>query len=433
MFTILLQQFYGATDLFVVGHFATTSDVVAVSIGSQIMMMLTHMILGLTTGTTVLLGQYFGAKNEERLSKTVGGAVPLFASIAIIATIAMLFLCSKIVSLMNTPTQAIDVTRSYITICSSGLVFIIGYNVISAIMRGLGDSKSPMIFVAVACVINVVLDLVFVCNFGMGASGTALATVIAQFGSLAFAIIFLRRRGIGFKFHTHDIRFERKTTRDTLVIGSPLALQNILVSISFLFITLIINRMGLVASASAGVVEKLIGFLMLPSIAFSAAVSTMAAQNIGAGQFARAKKSMWAGIRISLCCAIVVCTYSQFFGETLTRLLTADQAVITMAAEFIRTYSIDCIMVAFVFCMNGFFNANCHSMFSMTHSIISTFAGRIPLAIFFSGLPGATMLTIGFAAPASTLISIILCFFFLRYLSISDRKIANNPAFNGNN
>ena len=283
MFSNLLQVFYGSADLFVVGQFGHTFDVSGVSIGSQAMALITNLVLGLTTGVTVLLGQYLGSKSYRDLSKTIGGAIVLFLIIALGLTFVMLSFNNEITLLMNTPKEAIEATKSYLSICSAGIIFIVGYNVVSSILRGLGDSKTPLLFVFIACMINIVVDFVLVGYFHMGAKGAAIATVSAQGFSFFFALVYLCKKGIGYSFYKEDICFS-KYIQKIMQIGFPLGLQSVLVNISFLIITIIANQMGLIASASLGVVEKLMGFLMLPAIALGSALASLIALNVGAKQ-----------------------------------------------------------------------------------------------------------------------------------------------------
>ena len=283
MFSNLLQVFYGSADLFVVGQFGHTFDVSGVSIGSQAMALITNLVLGLTTGVTVLLGQYLGSKSYRDLSKTIGGAIVLFLIIALVLTFVMLPFNNEITLLMNTPKEAIEATKSYLSICSAGIIFIVGYNVVSSILRGLGDSKTPLLFVFIACMINIVVDFVLVGYFHMGAKGAAIATVSAQGFSFFFALVYLCKKGIGYSFYKEDICFS-KYIQKIMQIGFPLGLQSVLVNISFLIITIIANQMGLIASASLGVVEKLMGFLMLPAIALGSALASLIALNVGAKQ-----------------------------------------------------------------------------------------------------------------------------------------------------
>lgn len=422
MLANLLQVLYGAADLFVVGQFATTADASATSIGSQIMAMLTQMILGLTTGTTILLGQYFGGKKEKDMAKTVGTTIGLFIVLAIIISILLLWNKDSIIYVMNTPKQAIKPAGEYLVICSLGTVFIVAYNVVSGILRGLGDSKTPLLFVGIASVINIVLDIILVKYVHLGASGAAIATVTAQASSVIFSVLYIKKKGLGFSFGKNDLKFRVEFAKRILKTGAPIGLQNALVGISFLLITLVINKMGLVASVSVGVVEKLIEFLMLPSMAFGAAVAAMSAQNFGANELKRAKKCMFGGMIPSLLFSIVTVIVCQFWGETLTGIFTKNPDVIHEAAQYLRSYSFDCIMVAFVFNINGYFNGIGHSIFSMLHSMITTFGIRIPVTILLSKIANVTLFTMGIASPLSTLGSLLLCIAYFIWLERGKRR-----------
>lgn len=269
--------------MFVVGQFGHTFDVSGVSIGSQIMSLITNLVLGLTTGVTVLLGQCLGSKSYRDLSKIIGGAIVLFLIIALGLTFVMLSFNNEITLLMNTPKEAIEATKSYLSICSAGIIFIVGYNVVSSILRGLGDSKTPLLFIFIACMINIVVDFFLVGYFHMGAKGAAIATVSAQGFSFLFALVYLCKKGIGYSFYKEDICFS-KYIQKIMQIGFPLGLQSVLVNISFLIITIIANQMDLIAYASLGVVEKLMGFLMLSAIALRSALASLIALNVGAKQ-----------------------------------------------------------------------------------------------------------------------------------------------------
>lgn len=417
MLSNLLQVLYGATDLFVVGHFATTSDVSAVSIGSQTMAMLTNLILGFTTGITVLLGQFFGAKKEKELATTVGSSVILFAIIALIISVFLFVFNHQIVDLMHTPSDAVRATRSYLYICSFGTVFIVGYNAVSAILRGIGDSKTPLLFVAIACVINIIVDFVLVNGYQMGASGAAIATVFAQAGAFIFSLIYLRFKGLGFKFSHHDIGFNQEMIAKITKVGLPIGLQSALVGISFLLITVIVNGMGLVASASVGVVEKLIEFLMLPALALGNAVATMTAQNFGAKQYDRAYKAMRYGIMFCLSISLLVTIICQIDGTIFTRIFSGDQEVIYNASLYLQTYSFDCLCTSFIFCYNGYLNGGGYTMFTMVHSLIATFILRIPLTLLISKMSGITLFHMGIASPLASMSSVIMCVIYIHRLN----------------
>ena len=409
MFSNLLQVLYGSTDLFVVGQFGHTFDISGVSIGSQTMALITNLILGLTTGVTVLLRQCLGSKSYRDLSKIIGGAIVLFLIIALGLTFVMLSFNNEITFLMNTPKEAIEATKSYLSICSAGIIFIVGYNVVSRILRGLGDSKTPLLFVFIACMINIVL----VGYFHMGAKGAAIATVSAQGFSFLFALVYLCKKGIGSSFYKEDICFS-KYIQKIMQIGFPLGLQSVLVNISFLIITIIANQMGLIASASLGVVEKLMGFLMLPAIALGSALASLIALNVGAKQYKRAKQTLKYAIMISLAFAIVVTTICEIDGTILTRIFINNQDVIKNGALYLKTYSIDCLLTSFLFCINGYLNGYEKTVFTMVHSLVATFIGRIPLTLLFSKIPNVTLFHMGIAAPLSTMIFLVMIFIYFK-------------------
>lgn len=413
MLSNLLQVLYGSADMFVTGKYASTSAVSGVSTGSQVMTLTTYFVLGLTTGITVLLGQYFGAKKERELSKTIGAGIVLFGCIGIILTILMLVFNHQIVALVNTPIEAIEATRAYIYICSIGILFIIGYNVVSSILRGLGDSKTPLVFVFIACVINIVVDFILVGYVHMGAAGAAIATVSAQGIAFIFSLFYLYKKGLGFPVYLKDICFSNQIIK-VLKIGIPLGLQSALVNLSFLMITIIINKMGLVASASVGVNEKLIEFFMLPQSAMQNAVATMVAQNRGAQQNERAYSSLKWGIFMCLSCAIVITGLAQLKPTFFTSIFSQDPQVIYQSSLYLKTYSLDCVLTSIVFCFNGYFNGCQKTVFTMAHSLISTFLGRIPITFFMSTVTGVTLWHMGIAAPISTLLSLIMCLVYLK-------------------
>ena len=413
MISNLLQVLYGSVDLFVVGQFGQTFDVSGVSIGSQVMSLMTNFVLGLTTGVTVLLGQYVGAHEERQLSKTVGAGIMMSLLISVFLTVFLVLFNKQIVFWMNTPKEAIEATESYLLVCSIGVVFIIGYNVVSSILRGLGDSKTPLLFVFIACIMNIISDFVLVGYFHMGAVGAAIATVLAQGFSFVFSLVYLARKGLGFSFDKSDIRFSVYLTK-ILKIGFPIGFQSILVNLSFLIITIVINGMGVVASAAVGVVEKLMGFLMLPSMALGASLATIVAQNVGAKQYDRARQSLKYAIIFCFGFAVIITTICVIDGSLFTRIFTHDQDVIGQGAIYLKFYSIDCLLTSFLFCLNGYLNGYQKTVFTMVHSLTATFLGRIPLTLLIAGLPGVTLLHMGIAAPLSTVISLVMIYIYFK-------------------
>lgn len=410
LFASLLQALYGAADLFVVGQFADSSAVSAVAIGSQVMQTITGIILGISMGGTVLIGKTVGEKNQEGTAKAIGSLAILFVIFAVVLTPLMLFATNPAIQLLHTPSEAVNYTRQYLLICASGIPFIIGYNAVGGIFRGLGDSKTPVYFVLVACIVNIVVDVVLVGGFHLGARGAAIATISAQAISFFSALLYMIKKGFPFEINRSHFRLHRESVKHILIVGFPLALQDALVNVSFLIISAVINTMGLVASAAVGVVEKIIVFAMLPPTAFGSAVSAMTAQNVGAGKPERAKKTLRFGIFYSLCFGVLAVAYCQVFPETLTAIFSTDQEVVKVAGQYLMSYSFDIALVSFVFCMNGYFSGKGKSVISLVHSMIATFGFRVPLTIFISKMAGVTLYQLGFAPPIASISSIIICF-----------------------
>ncbi|MDD2955509.1 MAG: MATE family efflux transporter [Oscillospiraceae bacterium] len=413
----LLQSLYGAADLFVVGQFSGSAAVAGVAIGSQVMQTFTCVVMGLSMGGTVLIGRRVGENFPEDAARAIGTLSLLFLLLALLLTPAMYFCTGGAVALMETPAEAVADTRAYLLCCSLGVPFIVGYNAVSGVFRGVGDSKTPVFFIALACAINVAADFLLVGGLGMGAAGAAVATVLAQAVSFLASLFYIVRQGMGgIRVERRHLRLDGPCTRAILKVGFPLALQDVLIHGSFLIITALINTLGLVASAAVGVVEKIITFAMLPPSSFAAAVAPMSAQNLGAGKPERALRTLWCGVFFSLVCGVLVAVYSQIFPETLTRIFSGDPAVIAAAADYLRTYSLDCVLVSFVFCMNSYFSSCGKAAMSFFHSVLATFCVRIPLTYYFSRLAAGSLTLMGLAAPAATLLSLAICLPYLYFL-----------------
>lgn len=423
--TNALQMLYSATDILVLANFSTNADVSGATIGSQVVHLITLAIIGLSIGLTVTLGHFSGAKSTKDLAGAIGTAIIFFSGIAFVLMMVMLLSNSAVINVMDTPPEAIGAASSYFMICSLGIFFIIWYNVTASIFRGLGDSKPPLLFGAIACVINVVLDLLFVVIFGFGAGGAAAATVIAQGCSVFFALVYIKRRSLGFTITLADIRFRWQYVRRMFKIGAPISFQEVTLTISFILITIIANRMGVNESASVGIVEKLVGFLMMPSLAMASAVAAMSAHNIGAGEMRRAEKCMWTAVGITLTVAVPICVVTWFAGWIPISVFTRDPYIVPNAVLYLRTYSLDCICVCFVWMFNAYFTSCNRSLFAMLHSLFATFFIRIPVVLFIAGIPGATLFDIGLAMPLSTLGSIIVCIIYFYYLK--SKKFAYIP------
>ena len=408
LLALLLQAMYGAVDLMVVGQFGQPADVSAVSTGSQVMHTVTALVTGLSMGATVLLGQKLGEGKPEEGGKVLGSAIALFAAVALVLTAAMLWAASPLARLMQAPAEAFAQTVIYVRICSGGAVFIVAYNVLGAMFRGLGDSNTPLLTVTIACAANIAGDLLLVGPCGLGVAGAALATVLAQAVSVALSLLFIKRRGLPFSFSTRDIRFDPRHTGRILRLGVPVALQDVLVSGSCLAIAAIVNGLGVIASAGVGVAEKLCGFIMLVPSSFGQSLSAFVAQNIGAGRKDRAKRAMLYGMGSSLCCGVVLAWLSFFHGSLLAGLFARDAAVIGAAADYLRAYAIDTLLTAILFCFIGYFNGRGNTAFVMVQGIVGAFLVRIPVSLFMSRLEPVSLFQVGLATPCSTVVQIVL-------------------------
>ena len=421
-FAMLLQAMYGAVDLIIVGQFARSSDVSAVSTGSQMMLTITNLVISFAMGTTILLGQRIGEGRGREGGTVIGGSICLFAVIAAVFTVVIPLMRNLLSAVMHAPKEAFSQTAAYICICGLGSAFIIAYNLIGSIFRGIGDSMTPLMTVLIACAFNIAGDLLLVAVFHMGTAGAALATVFAQALSVIISLLILRKRKLPFEFHLSDIRFNRAVIRKVTSLGLPIALQDLLVGISFLVLQAIVNSLGLTASAGIGVAEKVCGFIMLIPAAFMQAMAAFSAQNIGAGKYQRAKRALLYAIGVSTALAVVMFAVTFWRGDLLSSVFSNDPAVITAAADYLKAYAIDCLQTCFLFCFIGFFNGLGMTRFVMLQGVIGAFLIRIPVAFLMSREVPVSMFHIGLATPCSTVLQVIMC---LVCFWITDRKYKN--------
>ena len=413
---LFLQALYGAVDLLVVGQFGTAADVSAVATSSQLLQLVTLITTGLAMGITISIGHAVGSNRADRAGKAVGSGTVLFLIYSVILTFLLLVLAAQLLQLMKTPGPAFRQACSYVRICGAGAVFIVFYNVLGSILRGIGDSKTPLMVVACAAALNTAGDLLLVGVLRMGASGAALATVLAQAVSVVFCLLVLRKKGLPFPVHRSDFRPDSQITQHILRLGFPIALQDGLVNISFLVINAIVNTMGVYPSAGVGIAEKVCAFIMLVPSAFSQSLSAFVAQNIGAGESARALHSMKIGMRLSITAGVVLAYLAFFHGNMLAGIFSPDHAVIVQAASYLKAYAIDTLMTSFLFCFIGYFNGCGRTRFVMIQGIAGAFGVRIPVSYLISRLPGATLFRIGLATPASTVLQLILCTVYLWHM-----------------
>lgn len=404
-----LQILYGLADLFVIGQYCSVDSTTAVSNGAQVMYLLTCMVIGLAMGTTVLTARATGAKDQRRAAQVIGNSATMFLILSVVMAIVLIFCRNGIVTLIDTPTEAIAGTRDYLTICFAGIPFIMAYNIIASIFRGLGDSKSPMYFVAIACVANIGLDYLFIGLMHMGPMGAALGTTLSQMLSVAVALVAIRRHRQVFDIHTSDLKPHRKTIADILKIGFPIAMQDGFIQIAFIAITVIANGRGLYDAAAVGIVEKFIGLVFIVPSAMLSSVTAIASQNIGARQADRARKTMWTAMTIAASYGIVVAGVLQIIPDAAVSIFTADTTVIIKGAEYLQGYAFDCIFAGIHFCFSGFFTACGYSIISFAHNFLSIICARVPLAYITSQMYPDTLYPMGLSTCMGSALSVIIC------------------------
>ena len=418
---LILQAAYGAVDLLVVGRFGSTSGLSAVSTGSQVLNLVTFVVTQLAMGITVLIARYLGEKKPDKIAPLLGGAAIVFAMISVGLCVLLVCFARPISVLMQAPEESLDLTVSYVRICGCGIFFIVAYNLLSAIFRGLGDSKSPLLFVLVACVVNIVGDLVLVAGLHMDASGAALATVLAQAISVVCAVIMLFKKELPFTLTRKEFRLSSQCRR-FLQIGLPLALQECLTQLSFLALCAFVNRLGLEASSGYGVASKIVNFAMLIPSALMQSMASFVSQNVGAGNPKRAKQSMLTGIGVGVGFGCVVFALVMLKGDVLAGFFSTDAGVIQKGFDYLKGFAPETIVTVVLFSMIGYFNGNQKTFWVMVQGLVQTLLVRLPMAYVMSIQPNASLTMIGLAAPASTVVGILLNVAFYLYL---DRKQKN--------
>lgn len=408
----VLQFLYSVVDMMVVGQFASPSGISAVNTAGQIMQLVTTVVQGIATGGTVLIAQYTGARARDSVRQTIGSIFWIFITLAIFLTLIMLVGNRSLIRISQVPEEAVEQAQSYLQICSVGIIFIAGYNGIAGILRGLGDSKHPMYFVACSCVLNIFGDLLLVGGFDMGVAGAAIATVFSQGVAFLLSVIVLQRSE--YPICRGALRWISEKGTSVLKLGIPLAAQDFLTNLSFLLITIIVNGMGLNQSAAVGVVERIMGFCMLVPVAFLSALSAFVAQNVGADKPERAARGLKSSI---LLCALVtgaICVVVEWIPGTLISGFTSDMNVVKQGMDYIRTYCMDIFLVSFVFCLNGFYSGYGKTGFTMANCLISTFLVRVPLVFLVSRIPNVSLTMIGIAAPIASVIQILMQVIYFR-------------------
>lgn len=425
LLSYLLQTLYGLADLFIIGQFAPVAATTAVSVGSQVMHMLTVMLVGLAMGATVSIGQAVGAKKDA--SPYIGTTVTLFLALSVVLTGVLCALVRPIVSVMATPTEAVDGTVSYLLVCFLGIPFITAYNIISSVFRGMGDSRRPMYFVAVACVCNIALDYLFIGALSLGPTGAALGTTASQAISVVLSWIVIRSHGaeMGIRLQKRDLTPDKGVLARILRIGLPIAMQDGLIQIAFIVITVIANRRGLNDAAAVGIVEKFISFVFLVPSSMLSTVSALGAQNIGAGKPERARQTLYTAIAIAAGFGLIIALLIQRIAEPVVALFTdpVDGAeVVRLGGQYLRGYIWDALFAGIHFSFSGYFCACGRSELSFLHNILAIVLMRIPGVYFASLRYPNTLFPMGIATACGSLTSVILCVAAFLLLRRKERK-----------
>lgn len=410
LLSYFLQTLYGMADLLIIGRFDGVAATTAVSIGSQVMHMVTVMIVGLAMGVTVGIGHAVGAGEQRRAGAVIGNGIVMFMALSVALAVVLCGLVRPLTAIMSTPTEALAGTQAYLTICFVGIPCITAYNIIASIFRGLGDSKSPMYFIAVACAANIGLDFLFMGAMHLGPAGAALGTTLSQAISVAVSlVVILKRKFDSVALQKQDFRPRRAVIWRILRIGVPVALQDGLIQVSFLLITIIANRRGLTDAAAVGVVEKFISFVFLVPSSMLSTVSALGAQEVGAGRHDRAAATLRYGIGLTLGFGAVVGVLVQFIAPNVVGLFTTDAAVIAAGAWYLRGYIWDCFFAGVHFSFSGYFCAYGRSELSFIHNILSTALVRVPGAYFMSKWFPDTLLPMGLATVCGSVLSVCMC------------------------
>lgn len=379
----ILQSLYGAVDLFVIGKFCGARSVAAVSTGTQVTQIITSLITGLTLGSTIIIGEYMGKRKPDKVKETIGTTLTLFAVVAVILTVLMLLFERPLLTILQTPKESFELTVTYVAICSLGNIFICGYNAISAILRGYGDSTRPMIFVGIACGMNIILDVVFVAGLHLGVSGTALATIISQGFSMVVAIVYLKKKDFIFDFKLSSFRLVTSIAKKLAMVGIPISFQELMIRISFLYLMAVMNHCGVYAASVVGIGSKYDVFAMLSATSMANALAAITAQNMGAGKMKRARTSLWYGLSFALCVSFVFWLWAQVNPASMIGVFSKDASIVAAGIPFFKSCSYDYIMVAVVFCLNGYLNGRQKTIWTMVSSCFGALVLRIPMVYYF--------------------------------------------------
>lgn len=409
MLSYFLQMLYGMADLYMMGQFSGAAGITAVGNGAQTLYIITVTLVGLAMGTTVIVGHAVGSRRFDRAETAIGNTITLFMGVSVVLAAVLLALCPQIVALIGTPAEAVEGTAAYLRICFMGIPFIAAYNILSAIFRGLGDSRSPMYVIGVACIINIALDFLFIGHMGLGPVGAALGTVTAQTASVALALVWLKSRRTNIHVKRSDLRPQPEVLGSILKIGVPVAVQDGCIQVAFMFITVIANHRGLVDAAAVGLVEKMISFLFIVPSSMGATVSALTAQNAGAGKGDRARQVLKDAVTISVAYGCLITVLMWLVAPAFIGFFAKDAAVVAAGTGYMRSYIVDAIFAGIHICFSGFFAAYGKSYIGFAHNVLAVALIRVPGAWLLSNAYSDTLFPMGIASPCGSILSAVIC------------------------
>lgn len=409
----LLQSLYSMVDMMIVSRLAGTYSMSAVNIVAQVGQVVTGVAFGFLSGTTVIVAQYLGAGKKEEQQQAIETSFAFIFWLSVISTVVLLFLTDPLLKLLQTPQECYQEARNYYIIYMAGTIFVFFYSAISAVLRGLGDSKNPLYFVIISTVLNIVLDLILVGPIKLGAAGAALATILAQAVSVVLAVVHLRKIGFGFDFNLRSFRIHTEQLKLLLKLGTPVAVQETLLNVSLVVLVAVANSLGVYESAAVGIGSKINVIFILPVCALNVALATMVGQNIGAGKMDRAMKATKLELLYSALYSAVICAIMWVFSRELMMIFTDDPQTLAVGANYFKGHCWDYLLVMpFGYCFGGLFLGTGHSSYVAIANGVGALVSRIPLCFLLAHALGLGVVGIGLAYPISTMFTDLTYFYF---------------------
>lgn len=386
MLSNLLQVVYTLVDMIVVGQFVGSHGLSGVSIGGEISTLFTMICLGFTSAGQIMISQYVGQNDRESIRKTIGTMFTAVIAIGIVITAVSLLCTDLLLKLMNTPEEAYSEARNYSVVCFAGIIFTYGYNTLGAVLRGMGDSKRPFIFVSIAAVLNLVLDLLFVPVLHMDAFGAALATIIGQAVSFVISLIYLYRRrdAFGFDFKLKSFAIDPGKLKPMLKLGLPMAIQYGAISVSMLYVNSLVNSAGgVIASAVSGIGGKINNVMSIVTNSVGTAASAMVGQNIAARRTDRVSRITWVSFFICIVCAAALSLIFVFFPKQIFGIFNSDADVLAYAPFYSLVATVGFISFAIISPFNSLINGIGHASLALVIALLDGVVARVGFVLLF--------------------------------------------------